>query len=447
MGSNSKGPSDHEMTHSGDQDRIDGYIRRQVIQEEYFAAAFEMDPYTRVVYRRLRELYWTVSRILKIDGAAARPQLAFPIYVGPEREDGRIFIDATDLISSKATGIQRVVKELATNAAALGLAHPAAVREGRLMAAGSERLEGIDVREGDILFLPDAGWNRLDDYLSVLDDFQAKGGKIVGCLHDLFPLTYPALYTQGLVANFHVWTKKVLLRCDAIVAVSRSSAESFEEYAKCASHAPRAGMKLGWWRLGADFEQRDHAAPAEAVALLTRRAPFFLSVGTIEMRKGYPIALEAFERLWAEGLDANFIIVGRRGWNASALEARLRGHPEKGRRLFWLENATDADLSFLYREARAVILPSIAEGFGLPLVEAAHFGAPVIASDIDVFREIGGEGVRYFRVAQPESLQACIRDLLAGGQVAAKVPKVTWRDSTAELMRMLREASYQKSIG
>jgi alpha-1,2-rhamnosyltransferase len=436
------------MTPFGDQNRIDEYIRLQVIGEEYFAAAFEMDPYTRVVYRRLRELYWTISRILKRDNGGTRPRLSFPAYAGPESEDGRIFVDATDfIISGKATGIQRVVKELATNAAALGLAHPAAILEGRLMAVSGESFEEVEVRKGDILFLSDAGWNRLDDYPVLLDDFRVKGGKIVGCLFDLFPLTYPALYTRALVVNFHAWMHRVLLRCDAIVAISKSVADSFEEYVKGAAHASRVELKLGWWRLGADFEQREHAAPAEAVALLTRRAPFFFSVGTIEMRKGYPIALEAFERLWAEGVDANFIIAGRRGWNASALEARLREHPQRGRRLFWLDNATDADLSLLYREARAVILPSIAEGFGLPLVEAAHFGAPIIASNIEVFREIGGEGVRYFEVAQPEGLQACIRDLLAGGQVAATAPNVTWRDSTIELMKMLREGSFQKGIG
>ncbi len=436
------------MTHYGDQNRIDEYIRCQVIGEEYFAAAFEMDPYTRAVYRRLRELYWTISRILKRDNGDARPRLSFPAYAGPEPEEGRIFVDATDFImSGKATGIQRVVKELATNAAALGLAHPVAILGGRLVAASGASFEKIEVRSGDILFLADAGWNRLNDYPVLLDDFRAKGGKVVGCLFDLFPLTYPALYTRALVVNFHAWMHRVLFECDAIVAISKSVADSFEAFIRGAAHTPRAGLKLGWWRLGADIEQREIAAPAEAVALLTRRAPFFLSVGTIEMRKGYPIALEAFERLWADSVNANFIIVGRRGWNASALEARLREHPEKGRRLFWLDNATDADLSLLYREARAVILPSIAEGFGLPLVEAAHFGAPVIASDIDVFREIGGEGVRYFQVAQPEGLLACIRDTLAGGQVAAKVPEITWRDSTIELMKMLREGSYQKSIG
>lgn len=438
------------MTRFDDQDRIDDYLRRQVFEEECFLRAYEMDPYTRIVYRRLREFYWTVSRLLKRDNAEKRSsafrQPLFPSAVGLQ-PGPRIFIDATDLVASgKATGIQRVVKEISVNAAALGLGLPVVVKDGKLVAACGDEGETIECREGDTLLLLDTGWNRLDDYAQLLPDFRARGGKIVACLYDLFPLLYPTLYTHTLIANFEAWTHRVLLDCDAIVAISKSVADRFAIYVKGLERKPRDGMKLGWWRLGADFKQEDKRAPAASIEALARRAPFFLSVGTVETRKGYPVALAAFERLWAEGLDANYIIVGRPGWNAAAFENRLRGHHEKGRRLFWLDNASDADLAFLYREARAVVLPTMAEGFGLPLVEAAHFGAPVIASDISVFREIGGDAPCYFDLLDAASLVERIRQTLAAKKMGPEIPSIGWRDSTAELMSLLREDRYQRSL-
>lgn len=439
------------MTDFDPQDRIVDYLRHQVFEEEYFLRAYEMDPYTRVIYRRFRELYWTVSRLLKRGKATKLPgALARPIFRGTMQfhSGPRVFIDSTDLMmSGKVTGIQRVVKEISANAVALGMGLPVVIKDGRLAAAFGDESKAIECREGDILLLLDAGWNRIDDYAPLLQYFRARGGKIVACLYDLFPLLYPTLYNPTLIANFQAWTHRVLLDCDAIIAISKSVADRFAIYVKGLERKPRDGMKLGWWRLGADFKQEDNKAPAASIEALAQRAPFFLSVGTVETRKGYPVALEAFERLWAEGLDANFVIVGRTGWNAAAFENRLRGHREKGRRLFWLDNASDADLTFLYREARAVVLPNIAEGFGLPLVEAAHFGAPVIASDIAVFREIGGDAACYFDLLNTGSLMERIRQTLATEKIASNIPSVSWVESTAELMRILHEERYQRVLG
>lgn len=438
------------MTEFDFHDRIDDYLRRQVVEEERFLRAYEMDPFTRVVYRRLREFYWTVSRLLTSDNTSKRPgALAKSVFSGAMQfQPGpRVFIDATELVTSdKATGIQRVVKEISATALALGLGLPVVVKDGRLAEAFGEGSKTIDCREGDILLLLDAGWNRIDEYAQLLRYFRAQGGKIVGCLYDLFPLLYPTLYNPMLIVSFQAWTHRVLLNCDAIVAISKNVADRFAIYAKGLERKPREGLKLGWWRLGADFKREDDKTPAASIEALARRAPFFLSVGTVETRKGYPVALGAFERLWAEGVEANFVIVGRPGWNAVAFENRLRRHRERGRRLFWLDNASDTDLAFLYREARAVVLPTIAEGFGLPLVEAAYFGAPVIASDISVFREIGGDTACYFDLLDIGSLTERICQMLRTKKIASRIPSVSWVESTRELMKMLHEERYQRSL-
>ncbi len=424
--------------------------------EESFAKSYDIDPYTRLVYR-VRELYWTLARLFRqIWGGGGAVVWEAPATVGfdlgfdiPEQvaANPRIYIDVTDLlISRKATGIQRVLREIARNASELGLATPVAIDNGRFVAA-AQGSGALQVTDGDILLLLDAGWNRVDRYPAALDDFKKQGGKVVACIYDLFPVIYPTLYGRRVVADFQAWVTLLVTHCENAVAISRSTAKSFEAFTRVIQTTPRPGFGLGWWRLGADLAGEEAREPTAATRRIAAAGPLFLSVGTLEMRKGYPVAVAAFERLWAEGIDATYVIVGRPGWNSAAFEDRLRSHSEMGRRLFWLEDADDQDLRFLYSVARAVLLPTFAEGFGLPLVEAARFGAPIIASDIPIFHEIGGDGVRYFDALSPESLAACICEALGTGRVAPKIGYLTWRESTVELMTLLRDGAYQEQIG
>jgi alpha-1,2-rhamnosyltransferase len=173
------------------------------------------------------------------------------------------------------------------------------------------------------------------------------------------------------------------------------------------------------------------------------QAPFFMSVGTLEPRKAYSIALDAFETLWAEGCDVRYVIAGRCGWNTRALQRRIREHPEFKRKLFWLDNASDVDLAYLYPLARALIFPSFAEGFGMPLVEAAYYGTRAIASDIPVLREIGGEGHVYFDLLNSHSLATHVRAELAAKKAPHRISFVSWQASADALAGMLRDNAYQ----
>ena len=140
----------------------------------------------------------------------------------------------------------------------------------------------------------------------------------------------------------------------------------------------------------------------------------FLVVGTLEPRKGQAIALDAFDALWAEGFPGKLLIVGSKGWHVTALVERLHTHREWGSRLLWLEDASDAELARAYGHCAALLNPSYAEGFGLPLSEAARAGKPVLCSDIPVFREIGGDGAMYFHVNDPAALAQAVRDFRSG---------------------------------
>jgi len=133
-------------------------------------------------------------------------------------------------------------------------------------------------------------------------------------------------------------------------------------------------------------------------------APIYLMVSTIEPRKNHAYLLDAFEILWAQGIDVRLCIIGKIGWKCEMLVERIRSHREYGKRLFMCNRVDDSSLEFAYRSSRALLFPSVVEGFGLPLVEAMQRGLPAMASDIPVFREVGRDFLAYFDLQDPASL-------------------------------------------
>jgi glycosyltransferase involved in cell wall biosynthesis len=119
--------------------------------------------------------------------------------------------------------------------------------------------------------------------------------------------------------------------------------------------------------------------------------PTFVVLGTIEGRKNHLLLLQVWRRLVDRFGDAapRLIIIGQRGWAAEPVfelldrSSKLRGHVVE------LSGIADEEVAFHLTGARALLFPSLAEGYGLPLVEALGLGTPVIASDLPVFYEIG----------------------------------------------------------
>ncbi|EOX9051676.1 glycosyltransferase family 4 protein, partial [Pseudomonas aeruginosa] len=157
------------------------------------------------------------------------------------------------------------------------------------------------------------------------------------------------------------------------------------------------------------------------------KAPVFLMVSTIEPRKNHGYLLDAFERAWAQGSQARLCIAGRIGWKCEALVERVRQHPELNKRLFMFNDLSDKSLEYAYSHAASLVFPSYVEGFGLPLVEAMQRGLPAMGSDIPVFREIGGEFMAYFDLADPQTLANLVTRFEATGEFPAERPVGEWR--------------------
>jgi len=172
-------------------------------------------------------------------------------------------------------------------------------------------------------------------------------------------------------------------------------------------------------------------------------------IGTIEPRKGHNQVLSAMERLWAEGEHVSLLICGKQGWMAESTAQRLHSHVELGRRLFWLNQASDEALLELYLIASGMLMASEGEGFGLPLVEAARHGVPIITRDLPVFREISGDHAFYFSGTDPADLADALRtwlNLYRRGEhpKSDRLPRLTWEESTKQLLQVVLEGKIYK---
>ncbi len=428
------------------------YLEQEYVAEIEEHAKRDINKNLKFVYNKAREFYWTVTRLLGFgglhDGAWREPGSGSAEKLRTELTGdipapascGRLLIDMTPTHRlGRQTGIQRVVREIARAGVESGAALPVFIKEGRLHSHFKHPALPNEVAPsaGDRLLLLDASWPLLDEYVPVIDATRRAGGKVVCALYDLIPLRFPSLVPTRLSMNFPRWFQSVVLESDGVICISRTVAEDLLEYLREQSRALAPGARVGYWRLGADFRASKAEPSAAAAGIARGAAPFFLSVGTLEPRKGYSVALNAFEALWREGVDVRYVIVGRPGWNTLALQRRIHRHAELGKRLFWLHDAPDADLHYLYPQARALVFASFAEGFGLPLVEAAHFGARLVASDIPVFREVGGDAAAYFDMLDAASLAARLKEALAETKPARPLQALSWRQSAQALFALL----------
>jgi glycosyltransferase involved in cell wall biosynthesis len=353
------------------------------------------------------------------------------------------------LRTGKSTGIQRVVREIARQGWMMGEGLPVAIHAGELRPFyRSPHFHGaVEIEEGDILLMMDATWNHLHEYLPIIERVKAKGGSTLIGLHDLLPLQYPSAFPPSVVQAVKSWLELVVLPSDGVIAVSHSTAVSLRDYLR-ASGRGAPGFPIGWWRLGDDFLPPCDDQPSPLASCIANGCgPYFLGVGTVEPRKGYPIVIDALEKLWAEGTDGSYVILGGVGWGMRRFQRRIEAHPLLGRRLFWLKNASDADLALLYQNARALVIASVAEGFGLPIVEAARHGAGVIATDLPVFREAAGDGAKYFRLLDSDSLAEQMRAALIEKPSPPILSRISWRESAADLFRRARSRDFQMRVG
>lgn len=226
-------------------------------------------------------------------------------------------------------------------------------------------------------------------------------------VHDLIPLTHPQLTTPHKTWRHWGRVTSALSRADGIIANSQATAEELQRFA-CGNGialppmvtAPIAGAALPMPL------QRETCDP-----------PPFLTIGTIERRKNHILLLEVWQRLFERfgAKTPQLIVAGSDGLGAGEFHAALHDAPALRRFVSVRQGLGDAELGHLLASTRAVLMPTLAEGVGLPVVEALSARVPVIASDLPSLREFGQGIPSYLPPHAVEAWTELVVDHFRGG--------------------------------
>ena len=405
------------------------------------------------------------SRLLTVSATRAVVSALAGTAVPQPGRPKQLLADVSVISRSDAgTGIQRVVRELLRQ---LIIQPPPGYEvrpvyatkwrgfryadryRARLMGGdpGIGRDAPVRVGAGDIFLGMDLAARTLPRHHLQLGQWKASGVKFFFMIYDLLPARHLEWFTASVVTAYGNWIRTVAIFADGTVCISQSVADEMKRWlAEAYGNAVGRSVPATWFHLGSDISI-DAAGRGKSTGLdgllkhVGQRASV-LMVGTIEPRKGHEQTLLAFEKLWREGHEVNLVIVGKVGWKVDELVEKLRNHPEAGARLIWLEDITDEMLCALYGAVDGLLMASRGEGFGLPIVEAAQRGKPVLVRDIPVFREIAGDSASYFAGDTPDQLAAVVRvwlDLVRQGRAPASkfIRQLTWSESARQLMSSL----------
>lgn len=311
---------------------------------------------------------------------------------------------------------------------------------------------------GDVLLTLDLS----GDYLiqaqaaGLFESYRNRGVQVYATVFDLLPVQMPEVFPKGADQTHAKWLSAIS-SFDGAFCISKAVADDLAGWLvnEGVRRVDRRPYYIGWFHLGADIA---NSAPsfglpdnADWVLQELNSRPSFLMVGTIEPRKGYLETIKAFSGLWDSGEDVNLVIVGREGWKGIPNEMRrdipetiehLKNHRELNHRLFWLESISDEYLEHIYTAANCLIAASEGEGFGLPLIEAAQHGLPIIARDITIFREVAGCNAYFFKSDGPESLGSCVRSWLRlynenAHPMSNEIPWLSWSEVAKKITSMI----------
>jgi glycosyltransferase involved in cell wall biosynthesis len=309
----------------------------------------------------------------------------------------------------------------------------------------------VDSSQGDVFL----GLDLVADCVPAAEGWFAaqrrRGVKVYFIVYDLLPVAEPEWFPGFIAAVFPPWLTTLSTVADGLICISRAVADDLRTWLDHNGSDRLRDLKIGYFHLGADIEnsQPSTGMPDDSGAVIAalRSRPTFVMVGTVEPRKGHLQAFAAFEQLWAENVDVNLVIVGKAGWGVDDLVKRLETHVDQNERFFWLQGISDEYLEKIYGVSSCLLAASLGEGFGLPLIEAAQKGLPIIARDIPVFHEVAGDHAFYFKGDHANDLASAIKAWVllqkeSRQPASTGMPWMTWQQSTEQLERVIFDAEW-----
>lgn len=265
----------------------------------------------------------------------------------------------------------------------------------------------------------------------------SRGCPLVVTIHDAVPWTHPETLTQRGVAWHRRMALRVAASADAVIVPTQAVADDLREF-----------LDLGD-RVRVVFEGSDAlVVPRDAAARRERLGvpeTYFVTVATLEPRKGLDVALGALAETAAP--DVPLVVVGQPGWGGVDLDATAASLGLRDGQVLALGRTSDSDLAAVLAGGLALVAPSRAEGFGLPVVEAMHAGVPVICSDAPALVEVTDGAALITPVDDVVWLAEAMASVAGDEELRTRLAKagterarsLTWRTAAEETWAVYRE--------
>ena len=228
---------------------------------------------------------------------------------------------------------------------------------------------------------------------------------VVATIHDAIPLVNPAWANPSMRSLKNWLLRQSAQSADIVIAISQAAAEELVQH----YHIPRERIRIVPLGVHERWFKRPDDAVLQATLARHRLEPgYVLHVGTLQPRKNLETLVRAYESLPRALRDARqLVLIGKYGWGAPDLRKRLEDI-KSGHRIVWLDYVPPADLRALYYGAGMFAYPSLAEGFGLPLLEALACGLPVIASELPALRETAASHAHFVTADRVDAIADAI---------------------------------------
>jgi len=266
-----------------------------------------------------------------------------------------------------------------------------------------------------------------------------EGGAFIALVHDLIPIEHPE-YARAGGDVIHRTRMATLARlADGLIANSHATAAGLARLLPQA-HAPAIRVApLG-----------THGAVRQPPKLVPPTEPYFVCLGTIEPRKNHLLLLNIWRRLADTTQNPpRLLVIGKRGWENENIVDMLERCPAVAAHVDEINGMADADVSAALTGACALLMPSFAEGFGMPVAEALMVNTPVICSDLPALREAGGsapeyldplDGTAWINAVLDYTDRQSERRKAALGRIDHWTPP-TWHDHLAVVRTLAREVA------
>lgn len=369
-----------------------------------------------------------------------------------EARPARIFVDVSDYSQQDyRTGIHRVVRNVLRemvldekfNAPVTPFAVNAMTGEALEVQLAADELVGrtslriqneVRLQPGDTIYLLDSTWSSPQRFDNLIGQARDVGATVAVMVYDLIPLRHPQFCVDYMPGIFAQWLRYVVEHASVLTCISQSVVDDLKMWIaeQGSAISPFRGQQIVATPLGADLDCQVYpdVEVRPELSAFVREGRVGAMIGTLEPRKRQDLVLDAYRTIWRDDLSElhKLLILGKQGWNVENLVEELLA--EDRTRVLWVPDASDAEIQWVYRNADRVIQASDAEGYGLPIIEAIHEGASVLASDLPVFREIAGNGITYFN---PGCVTSLIQKILAPAEPSQPLKNRTWSE-TARLI-------------